>query len=129
MSAEEPVIAVSSETSEPGRVDPSAVPLPENLEAKDTSSISDFLSKEPVTEPPADTAQTAPDDTQPVLLKHDTDIPNPTPTNANGSTDGVEAMTLVSVELLNSFLFLLPFRVARGTTVISFLFDTGLYVI
>lgn len=96
MSAEEPVIAVSSETSEPGRVDPSAVPLPENLGAKDASSISDFLSKEPVTEPPADTAQTAPDDTQPVLLKHDTDIPNSTPTNANGSTDGVEAMTLVN---------------------------------
>lgn len=97
MSAEEPVIAVSNETSEPERVDLSAVPLPENLEAKDASSISDSLSGEPVTEPPAGTAQTAPDDTQPVLLKHDTDIPNSTLTNPNGSTDGVEATTLVSV--------------------------------
>lgn len=108
MSAEDPVIAVSNGTSEPDRVYSETIPPSEHLTAKDVSTIPDSLSVEPLTEPPAETAQTASDDTLSHLLKHDANIPNSMPTNPNGSANGVEATTSVSVELLN-FRFLLHY--------------------
>ena len=99
MSAEEPVIAVSHETSEPGRVDSPSVPPSEHLAAKDVSTIPDPPPPEPVTEPPAGTVQTASDDTLLNLPKHDANIPTALPTDLNGSANGVEVTTLVSVEL------------------------------
>ena len=106
MSAEDPVIPVSTESSEPERVDSSAIPPSETLVVKEVPNV-DFSSAVPMTEPPAETAQTASDDTHPVPLKHGTNnIPNPTTTNPNGSANGAETTTLVSVELLNFFLFI-----------------------
>ena len=100
MSAEDPVIAASNETSGPDRVDSTVIPPPEHLAVKDVSTVLDSPPPEPVIEQPAETAQTTSDDTLSHLLKHDTNIPNPTPTNLSG----VETATFVSVELLN-FLF------------------------
>ena len=102
MSAEDPVITVSNETSEPGRVDSAVTPPSEHLATKDVSTIPDSPPPEPMTQPPTQTAQTAPEDTLSNLPNHDANIPSATPPNL----DGVEAMTLVSVELSNFFLFL-----------------------
>ena len=108
MSAEDPVIAVSNETSEPGRVDSPPIPIPpsEHLVAKDVSTIPDFPPPEPMTEPPAGTVQAASDDTLLNLLNQSANIPDAMSTDLNGSANEVEATTLVSVELLNSLLFL-----------------------
>jgi hypothetical protein len=97
MSAEDPVIPVTDESSESDRIDSSALPPSEYPAVKEVSNV-DSSSVDLVTEPPA---QTTPDDTHTVLLKHDTNIPNFTPTNPNGSANGAETTTLVSVELLN----------------------------
>ena len=106
MSAEDPVIAVSNGTSEPERVDSPAIPPSEHLTTKDVSTVLDSPSPEPLTETPAETAQTTSDDTLSNLLKHDANIPNATPINPNGSTSGAKSTTFVSVELLNFLSFL-----------------------
>jgi hypothetical protein len=106
MSAEDSLIAVSNETSEPGPVDSPTIPPSEHLTVKDVSTVPDFPPPESVTEPPADAVQTASDDTLSNLPKLDVNIPNATPTNLNGSANGVEATTFVSVELLNLLFFL-----------------------
>ena len=98
MSAQEPVIAVSNEPPESERVDPSTVLPSEHPAVKDVSSIADSSPVEPVTEPPAETAQTVPDDTPFILPKH-TNIPNATPTS--DPVSGVDPTSFVSVELLN----------------------------
>lgn len=105
MSSEESVIAVSNEISEPERVDSSAIPSSEPLAAKDVSVIADPSSAEPVSDLPADAAQSPSNDTLPTLLKHDKNIPSTTPTNLNGSANEVGTTTFVSVKLLN----LLPY--------------------
>jgi hypothetical protein len=110
MSAEDPVIAAPNETSGPERVDSSPIPPSEYVVVKDVSAVEDVPSVDSLTEPPAQPAQTAPDDTHSILPMDDTNIPSSTPTDPNGSTDGVEATTFVSVELLN---FVLPFTVPR----------------
>jgi hypothetical protein len=110
MSAQEPVIAVLNETSKSEFADSFAVPPSEDLAVKDTPTIVDSSPAEPVTELPAETAQTASDDTPAILLKHDTNIPDATPTNLNSSVNGVEVTSLVSVELLNFFSSFLPLR-------------------
>lgn len=71
---------------------------------KDTPTIVDSSPAEPVTELPADTAQTASDDTPAILLNHNTNIPDATPTNINSPVSGAEVALFVSVELLNFFL-------------------------
>ncbi|KAF9791018.1 hypothetical protein BJ322DRAFT_421677 [Thelephora terrestris] len=92
MSAEDPVIPVTDESFEPDSIDSSALPPSEHPAAKEVFNV-DSSSVDPVTEPPA---QTTTDDTHTVLLKHDTNIPNPTPTNPNGSANGAETTTLVN---------------------------------
>ena len=109
MSAQEPVIAVSNETSESDRVDSSTVPPSEHPTAKAASSIPDSSPAEPVIELPAETAQTVSDDTLLILPKDDTNIPTATSTDPNGSTNEAEATPSVSVELLLNF-SLSPFR-------------------
>lgn len=106
MSAQEPVIAVSNETSESQRVDSSPVPQSEHPVVKEVPTVVDSSPTEPVTELPTDTVQTTSDDTPATLLKHDTNIPDVTPTYLNNSVTGVEVTPSVSVELLNFFVFL-----------------------
>lgn len=105
MSAEDPVIAVPNETFEPERVDSATIPS-EHPAAEDVLATPGSSQAGPVTEPPAETAQIASDNTLSNLLKHDANIPNDTPTDLNGSANGVESTTSVSVELLNFLFFL-----------------------
>lgn len=97
MSAEDPVNAVPDETPELERVDSSVIHPSVHLTVKDISAVTDSSPADPLTELPAETAQTIPDDTHPLPSKHDTYIPNSTPPDPNR----VETTTLVSVELLN----------------------------
>ena len=120
MSAQEPVIAVSNETSESQHVDSPAVLPSEHLVVKETPNVVDSSPAEPVTELQAEVAQTTSDDTPATL--HDTNIPDATPTYLNGSVDGVEITPPVCVELLN-FFCLSPFRL-RGSYLRPI--DTGL---
>ena len=101
MSAQEPVIAVSNETSESERVGSSPVPPSEHQAAKDISLIADPLTTEPVTESPAEAVGTASDDTPFIPPTDDTNIPAAAPTSLNGPANGIEAPAFVSVELLN----------------------------
>lgn len=109
MSSQEPVIAALNETSGSEPFDSFAVPPSEDLVVKDTPTIVDSEPAELATELPAKTAQTASDDTLATLLKHNTNIPDPTPTNLNSSVNKVDVTFFVSVELLNfSFSFSAP---------------------
>jgi len=101
MSAQEPVIAVSNETTESDRVDSSALPPPEPTAVKDVFPIVESSPAEPVTELPTESAQAISDDTMFIQPKHDANIPNPAPTNFNGSIDGVRVTPFVSVATLN----------------------------
>lgn len=103
MSAQEPVIALSNETSESERVDSSAIPSTEHPAAKDVSPAVDPSPAKPVTELPAEAARTTSDDTPFIMPTHDTNIPNTVSTNFNGSLNEVEATPFVSVELLCRF--------------------------
>ena len=114
MSAQEPVIAVLNETLESESVDSSAVPPSEDLVVKDTPNIMDSSPAEPVTELPAESAQTtASDDTPAIPLKHYTNIPDATPANLNSSVNGAEVTSFVSVEPLNFFLSFSPPELRR----------------
>ena len=101
MSAQDPVIAVPTETTESDRVDSSTLPPPELKAVKDVSPVVEPSPTEPVTEPPAESAQAVSDDTKFISLKRDTNIPDSTPTNLNGSVNGVGATSLVSAATLN----------------------------
>lgn len=101
MSTQEPVITVSNETPESERVDSPTVPPSEHPAVKDVSPIADSSPVEPVTELPVETAQSVSDDTLLILPKHETNIPNATPTS--GSVGEAGATSFVSVELLNFF--------------------------
>ena len=101
MSAQEPVIAVPNETTESNRVDSSTLPPPDHTAAKDVSPAVDSSPAELVTEPPAESAQAVTDDTTFISPKHDTNIPDSTPTNLNGSVNGAGATSFVSVAALN----------------------------
>ena len=113
MSAQESVIAALNETTESESVDSPAVPPSEDLVVKDTPAIVDSSPAEPATELPAEPTQTASDDTPAILLNHDTNIPDATPTNLNSFVNGVKVTPFVSVGLLTSF-FSFPAPELRG---------------
>jgi len=100
MSAQEPVIAVSKVTSESDRVDSSTLPPPNHTAVKDVFPIVESSPAEPVTELPTESTQAASDDTNFVQPKHDTNIPDSTPTNLNGSVNVVGATSFVSAATL-----------------------------
>jgi len=101
MSAQEPVIAVSHETTESDRVDSSTLPPPERTAVKDVFPIVESSPSAPVTELPTESAQAVSDDTTLIRPKHDTNIPDSTSTNLNGSVNGAGATPFVSVATLN----------------------------
>jgi len=101
MSAQEPVIAVSNETTESDRVDFSTLPPPEHTAVKDVSPTVDSSPAEPVTGLPTESTQATSNDTMFIPPKHDTNIPDSTPTNPNGSVSGSGPTPYVSVVTLN----------------------------
>ena len=101
MSAQEPVIAVSKETTESDRVDSSALPPPERTAVKDVFPIVESSPAESVAELPTESAQAVSDDTTFIQPKHDTNIPASASTNLKGSVNGVGVTPLVSVATLN----------------------------